>query len=447
MSPTSKRESVPATGPPKVQVRSAARWSDETLRQKDHFDLAISGKPFFTERTDGAQHLSGHQTGTHGHDALGVNRLEFPMTTPNLSRTALHSWHVANGGRMVDFAGWELPVFYETGALAEHHGTRDSVGLFDIDHMGQIAVDGPGARAAIDRVVTSDIASLQVGSSRYGLLCTEDGGVVDDLFVYCLSEDSFLIVVNAANRAVDLDWITTHIAERASVVDRSSGLEMVAVQGPNAVELVDRAAGGGIADLDRFAAGRASLFGTDAIVGRTGYTGEDGVELYLDGGVVDVWTGLLDLAEASGIDAMPVGLSARDSLRFEPGYPLYGHELSLDITPFEARLGWAVHLDGDDFVGRDALLAKKAEGLIRRLETVVMADKGVPREGSPVLDPDGNELGQVVSGMLAPTAGVFAANVFLPRSHGDVDTEVTIDIRSRLKAATVVKRPLYRVGQ
>ena len=369
------------------------------------------------------------------------------MSTTDRSTTALHQWHVDHGGRMVDFAGWDLPVFYPTGALAEHHATRASVGMFDIDHMGQIAVRGPGARSAVDRLVTSDIAGLEVGMSRYGLLCNDDGGVVDDLFVYALAEEHFLVVVNAANRDVDFAWIVDGVGDRAEVTDESSRLEMIAVQGPRAVELVDHAAGGGLLELPRFAAGRASLFGTDAIVGRTGYTGEDGVELYLDGGVVEVWTGLLELAEAQSIDAMPVGLSARDSLRFEPGYPLYGHELGLDINPFEARLSWAVHLDGDDFVGRDALRAHKAAGLSRRLETIVLADKGVPREGSVVLDPDGTPLGTVVSGMLAPTADVFAANVFLPRSHGEVGTELLIDIRGRHKTATVTKRPLYRAGK
>lgn len=369
------------------------------------------------------------------------------MSSTDRSTTALHQWHVDNGGRMVDFAGWDLPVFYPTGALAEHHGTRASVGMFDIDHMGQIAVRGAGARAAVDRIVTSDIAGLDIGLSRYGLLCQPDGGVIDDLFVYCLAEDHFLVVVNAANRDADLAWIIEHIGDAADVADESARLEMIAVQGPRAVELVDLATESDLSPLPRFAAARATILGSDAIVGRTGYTGEDGVELYLDGGVVDVWTGLLSLAEEHGIEAMPVGLSARDSLRFEPGYPLYGHELGLDINPFEARLSWAVDLDGADFIGRDALRSLKDAGLTRRLETIVLADKGVPREGSPVLDPDGTPLGTVVSGMLAPTADVFAANVFLPRSHGEVGTELLIDIRGRHKAATVIKRPLHRAGK
>lgn len=344
---------------------------------------------------------------------------------------------------MVDFAGWELPVFYESGALAEHHGTRSSVGLFDIDHMGQIEIAGERALTVVDRLVTSDIAGLTIGSARYGLLCNDDGGVIDDVIVYRLAADAFLVVVNAANLATDFEWMSSQ-TDGAAIVDRSDELEMMAVQGPNAVALVDKAAGGGVAGLERFTSGRIELFGATAMVGRTGYTGEDGVELYVEGGVVDVWTGLLGLAAEQGVDAMAVGLSARDSLRFEPGYPLYGHELATDITPFEARLGWAVDMEGAEFIGREALAAQRENGITRRLETIVLHDKGVPREGSLVLDEDGAELGVVVSGMFAPTADVFAANAFLPRTHGAVGTPVVIDVRGRQKSASVTKRPLYR---
>lgn len=362
-----------------------------------------------------------------------------------LRRTALHDWHVEHGGRMVDFAGWELPVFYETGAIAEHHATRSSVGMFDIDHMGQVELTGAEALDVIDSLVTSDLASLSVGEAKYGLLCREDGGVIDDVIVYRTAEQTYMVVVNAANRIGDHLWILTHADGRAAdVTDRSDELEMIAIQGPDAVALIDTAAGGGVRELERFTSRRIELFGTDALVGRTGYTGEDGVELYLEGGVVDVWTGLLQLAGDHGIEAVAVGLSARDSLRFEPGYPLYGHELSLDINPYEARLGWAVDLDGAAFVGRDALAAVAEAGIDRRLETLVMSDKGVPRQGSTVVDQEGTVLGEVVSGMFAPTADVFAANAFVPRSHGEVGAELAIDIRGRAKAATIVKRPLYR---
>lgn len=370
------------------------------------------------------------------------------MTAAMLQRTALFDWHVEHGGRMVDFAGWELPVFYEAGAIAEHHATRASVGLFDIDHMGQVEVSGPDAGSVVDSLVTSDMTTLDVGAAKYGLMCRADGGVIDDVIVYRTGDSTYMIVVNAANRVTDHVWIVAHAdGHDAAVTDRSDELEMVAIQGPNAVALVDAAAGGGVATLGRFTSTTIELFGATALVGRTGYTGEDGVELYVRGGVGDVWTGLLGLAGELEIEAMPIGLSARDSLRFEPGYPLYGHELGLDINPLEARLSWAVDLDGADFIGRTALARIADAGVDRRLETLVMSDKGVPREGSTVVDADGNELGPVVSGMFAPTADVFAANAFVPRSHGAVGTDLFIDIRGKTKAATVAKRPLYRLSE
>lgn len=372
-----------------------------------------------------------------------------PTEPAALLRTELFAWHVANGGRMVDFAGWELPVFYE-GAIDEHHATRSSVGLFDIDHMGQIEVTGVEAVALIDHLVTSDMTTLPLGHAKYGLLCADDGGVIDDVIVYRTGADTMLVVVNAANRETDHAWVTT-AAEKfdVTVTDRSDALEMIAVQGPRAVELVNLAAAG-VAGVERFTSSRIDLFGTSAMVGRTGYTGEDGVELYVEGGVTNVWEGLFALAEERGIPAKPIGLGARDSLRFEPGYPLYGHELSRDINPLEARLSWAVDFTDDsgnekNFIGAAALRSVAEAGITRRLETLTMVDKGVPREGSTVVDVDGNTLGPVVSGMFAPTADVFACNAFVPRTHGAVGTELAIDIRGKAKKAVVAKRPLYRL--
>ncbi len=368
----------------------------------------------------------------------------------SLKRTALYDWHVDHGGRMVDFAGWELPVFYESGAIEEHHATRNSVGLFDIDHMGQLDVVGSDAVDFVDSLVTSDMSTLDIGSAKYGLLCHDDGTVIDDVIVYRLAEEHMMVVVNAANRDVDRTWIEDHTTGNdVTVTDRSNVLEMIAVQGPNAVALVDAVTRVNVASIERFSSASIELFGTRALVGRTGYTGEDGVELYIDGGVVDVWTGLLAKAEELDIAATAIGLGARDSLRFEPGYPLYGHELSRDINPFEARLSWAVNLvDADgrdkDFVGADALRTIKAEGIARRLETLTMIDKGVPREGSIVIGADGNELGPVVSGMFAPTVDAFACNAFLPIGYGEVGTTLAVDIRGRQKAAVITKRPLYR---
>ncbi len=368
-----------------------------------------------------------------------------------LHHTPLYDWHANNGGRLVDFAGWELPVFYETGAIEEHHATRNSVGLFDIDHMGQVDITGTDALALVDHLVTSDMTTLAQGAAKYGLLCHDDGSVIDDVIVYRLGAEHFMVVVNASNRSADLAWIEQHASGyNVQVTDRSDALEMIAVQGPNAVALVDSVTNADVAAVPRFTSTQIELFGTSAILGRTGYTGEDGVELYIEGGVVDVWTGIIEAAAENDIAASPIGLGARDSLRFEAGYPLYGHELSREINPFEARLSWAVNLvddDGNDkhFVGSDALRAIKAAGISRRLETLTMIDKGVPREGSLILSPDGTELGEVVSGMFAPTADVFACNAFIPIEHNAVGTELIVDIRGRRKTAVISKRPLYRL--
>jgi glycine cleavage system T protein len=281
------------------------------------------------------------------------------------------------------------------------------------------------------------------------LLCAPEGGVIDDVIVYRTQADELMVVVNAGNRETDLAWIAEHAdGSASSVVDRSDELEMIAVQGPRAVGLIDAVTTSTtrVADLGRFTSTTVELFGTTAIVGRTGYTGEDGVELFINGGVEDVWTGLLDRAAGDNIEATAVGLSARDSLRFEPGYPLYGHELSREISPLEARLGWAVDLDGAYFIGRDAIRQKADEGISRRLETLVLDDKGVPREGCEVLDLDGNVLSTVVSGMFAPTADVFAANTFLPLDHATVGTPLLLDVRGKAKACHVAKRPLYRLS-
>ena len=419
---------------------SSPELTVETLRQPDSTDVELPGKPTHKVAPMGLN-LSGIQTGSQ-------RDLEISMAVDELRRTALHDWHVAHGGRMVDFAGWSLPVFYPLGAIEEHHLTRRSVGMFDIDHMGQFGVRGSGAAASLDRLVTSAIRDVEVGAATYGLLCNDEGGVLDDVIVYRLADDDYMVVVNAANRDADLAWISEHASgETCSVVDRSTEVEMVAVQGPAAVDLVAQATLDSeiVSSLERFRVARTSIAGAGVLIARTGYTGEDGVELYIEsGGMVEVWTALLEAAADHQIEAGAIGLSARDSLRFEPGYPLYGHELSEEITPLEARLSWAVDLDGDEFIGQQALRAQAEAGIERRLETIVMNDRGVPREGSRVLDEAENELGQVVSGMFAPTAEVFAANVFLPRTFA-IGDGVHVNIREKLKSASVVKRPLYRL--
>ncbi len=361
-----------------------------------------------------------------------------------LKRTALHDRHVELGARMVEFAGHSMPVLYETGPIEEHHITRRSVGIFDIDHMGQVAVSGPDAVAFLDHVVTSDIADLEPGQSRYGLLLHEHGGVVDDVFVYRL-DDHYMVVINADNRQKDLDHLKAY-AEPFDVKldDRSDELYMLAVQGPRALELLDKLTDHDVYDIERFAAAHVRLVDVPVVIGRTGYTGEDGVELYFgDEHARRVWNALLDAGLEHDIETAPIGLAARDSLRFEPGFALYGHEISDDINPLEARLAWAINFD-KDFVGKEALERIKSEGVERKLVTFVLLDKGVPRQGYPVLNAEGETIGEVVTGMYAPTADAYAGNALVDARYATTDTPIQIEIRNKPKAARVVQRPLYR---
>jgi glycine cleavage system T protein len=335
-------------------------------------------------------------------------------------------------------------MHYGEGAVEEHKLVRASCGVFDISHMGQVEVSGSDAGTYLDWVITNDIGSMQPGESRYGLLCKEDGGVVDDIFTYRLP-DRYYLVVNAANHDKDLDWLKSHVGSYDAVIkDRSDQTAMIAVQGPNAMQVADALTGGKASSLARFGVGELEAAGVPAIVGRTGYTGEDGVEIFVANEEAErVWHALFDAAADADVQIGPVGLAARDSLRFEPGMPLYGHELDEETTPLEARLKWACHFDRD-FLGRDALLEQQERGLGKRLVTIEMVDRGVPREGYSVLAPDGTEIGRCVTGMYAPTLNWYYANAFVDPAFTKVGTECSVDIRGRRKAATVAKRPLYR---
>ena len=356
---------------------------------------------------------------------------------------------------MTEFAGWDMPVSYPSGALEEHRLVRRSAGIFDVSHMGRFRVAGPGALDYLDRLVTASLARVPEHHSTYALLCRDDGRVLDDLFVYHLPA-SWLVVANAANREKDFGWLEQHRASSAhtaaggvDLTDVSGDTAMIAFQGPAALRVVDRLTDGAASRIPRFGSAELVLSGLphrdaggSVLVGRTGYTGEDGVELFMTSRMAQaVWELLLSEAERAGVEAGPIGLAARDSLRFEPGFPLYGHELTEDVTPLEARLVWACDLD-TEFIGRDAIVRQKDEGVARRLATVRMTERGVPREGFRVLS-EGQDVGHVASGMYAPTLDVCCANVFVPPALAKVGTEVHIEIRGRARAAVVVKRPLY----
>ncbi len=356
-----------------------------------------------------------------------------------MQRTPLYDTHVKLGARMVPFAGYEMPVQYDS-PLEEHAAVRSAAGLFDIDHMGQLIVEGPDAFAFLQYMVTSDVGELAEWEAGYSLLCYDDGGTVDDIFIYHLPEH-FYVVVNAANLKKDVRWLQAHTPGfDVTVTNVSDETYMLAFQGPKAQEVLQS-----ITDADLGAVGfhfstRARVAGVDCLIGNTGYTGEWGYELFFPATEAEtVWNAILEAGEPHGVK--PIGLAARDSLRFEPCLPLYGHELSKDISPLEAGLGFAVKTGKGDFVGRDALLKQRLEGPARKLVCLEMVDKGVPREHYAV-EIDGEE-GFVTSGMFSPTTESYAAMALVPRELAEMDKEVDVIIRGKAKKARIVKRPFY----
>ena len=365
-----------------------------------------------------------------------------------LKRTELYQWHVDHGGRMVPFAGWEMPVQYPTGPIQEHHATRQSAGLFDIDHMGQIEVRGPDAEAFVNQLVTYDVTLMKTLDAHYALFCYADGGIVDDLFVYRLPDpdvgdrDYFFLVINASNRSKDVAWVKAHTAQyEVQVRDISDQTYMLAFQGPEAPQILDRMTSTDLTQMKRFSAVQVTIAeDVPVLLGRTGYTGEDGFELFFPAGsALKVWEAILKEGQAEGVK--PIGLAARDSLRFEPCMPLYGHELSAAITPIEARLSFAVSFD-KDFIGRNALLKQKLEKPDRVLVGFELVDRGVPREGYTVLYEE-EPVGAVTSGMFSPTTGRYLGMAYVPPEISSLGTEIHIQIRKKVVAAKIVKRPFY----
>jgi len=369
--------------------------------------------------------------------------------TLSLKRTRLYEWHVENGGRMVPFAGWEMPVQYPTGPIEEHHTTRRVAGLFDIDHMAQMDVRGPDAEAFLNWLISYDVRKMGLFDAHYALMCYADGGVVDDLFVYRLPDRSdeagrpyFFLAANASNRDKDVAWAKAHAAEfDVEVRDLSDETYMLAFQGPKAPEILNRVTHVNLDELPRFTAVTDTIFeDVPVLLGRTGYTGEDGFELFFpDEYALKVWEGILAAGKPEGIK--PIGLAARDSLRFEPCMPLYGHELAPDITPVEARLSFAVSFD-KDFIGRDALLKQRLEKPQIVLVGFEMIDRGVPRHGYQVTY-DGLDVGEVSTGMFSPTTERYLGLAYVPRGISARDTEIEIIIRDKPKRAKIVKRPFY----
>ncbi len=359
-----------------------------------------------------------------------------------MRRTPLYDAHRAAGARFTEFGGWEMPVQY-TGILAEHALVRRSAGLFDVSHMGEIEVRGPGALALCQRVGTNDAAKLAVGRAQYTPWCDPQGGTIDDTILYRTGEDRYLFCVNASNTETCVAWIREQSAHvpGVEVIDASDSYALLALQGPRAVEVAARAGAPDLARLERFACATTTVAGVRVLAARTGYTGEDGFELFTPpADAVTLWQALLGVAR-DDLEVGPVGLGARDTLRLEAGLPLYGHELARDISPLEAGLGWAVKLDKGEFIGRDALLAQKRNGLARRLIGLKLTGPGIARAGYPVLAA-GAPVGKVTSGTKSPTLGIAIALALV--ASESLDAPLAVEIRGRAVPAERVALPFYR---
>ncbi len=361
-----------------------------------------------------------------------------------MKRTPLHERHGELGARMVAFGGWEMPVQY-TGIADEHHATRNAAGLFDISHMGQVDVHGPDALAFLQHIATQDVATIPPGMSNYSLMCYPDGGIVDDIFIYHLRQGEYLVVVNASNTDKDVAWMHEHSSNfDVQITDRSPDTTMLALQGPKAETILARVTDVDVVHLPFHGVAEGRLFGTAAaIIARTGYTGEDGFELFFPNEHARrVWDGLLDAGRDDGLK--PIGLGARDSLRFEPKLALYGHEIGETINPYEAALGWVVKLDKGPFIGHEALRQIKAEGAKRKIVGLEMTGRGIARQGYGVRTPDGEAVGEVTTGMPAPTIGKNLALALVRSDVAKIGTELDVLVRDKPVRAQVVKTPFYQ---
>ena len=355
------------------------------------------------------------------------------MTT--LLRTPLYENVKAAGGRFVPFGGWDMPVQFK-GIQAEHDQVRTAAGLFDVSHMGEIEVKGAGALAAVNRLITNDLASLVDGQALYTCLCRPDGGIVDDLVVYRFGEDHVFICCNASNREKDFAWIAAHL-EGVTAVDRSSDFAQLALQGPRAVEVLQPLASIDLAPIKRYHFAEGRVGGAPCLFSRTGYTGEDGFELYVG---PDAAPALFDALLASPW-VEPIGLGARDTLRLEMKYALYGNDIDDTTTPLEAGLGWVVKLDKPDFIGKAALVQQKAAGLSRRLVGFEMVGRAPARHDYPVVDAAGAPIGRVTSGSFSPTLKKNIGMAYVPTGLDKVGSPINIQIRERAEPAVVVKTP------
>ena len=358
-----------------------------------------------------------------------------------LKRTPLHAAHLKLGARMVAFGGWDMPVQY-VGIIEEHRKVRSTVGLFDVSHMGEFEIEGPAAVAALQTVTTNDVAALEVGQVQYTLLCDDHGGIVDDATVYRLAADRFMVTVNAAN--IDKDW--AWVLERGRAGDArwrnvSTETGLIAVQGPRAEDLVARLATPDVRAIAYYHAEAGTVAGVATLISRTGYTGEDGFELYVPwNDTARVWTALLETGAPEGV--APIGLGARDTLRLEMRYALYGNDIDETTNPLEAGLGWVVKPAKGQFIGRAAIENVRTAGVRRKLVGLEMADRVVARHGYPVLR-DGGRIGVVTSGSYGPSVETSIALAYVESAHSTPGTALEVEVRGQGRPGRVVRTPFH----
>jgi aminomethyltransferase len=375
-----------------------------------------------------------------------------------LKRTPLFAAHQKLGGKLIEFGGWEMPVQY-TSITDEHLAVRKAAGIFDISHMGEVLVNGAGAEEFLNHTLTNDIRKLALGLGQYTLMCNERGGVVDDLYAYRLGQSSYLLIINASRIEPDVAWLEKQLAafprkSETKLINVSDAMSAVAVQGPLVAQFIDAALMGVAIGGTLVSAAKDLVknqiaefeFGDETIcVARTGYSGEDGFEIIAPNGIIEaVWNKLLEVGQPFGLK--PAGLGARDTLRTEVCYPLYGHELDENTTPIEAGVGFFVALDKGDFVGRSVLAEQKAGGTKKKLVAFKMTEKSAPPRPDYPIWVNGTAVGKVVSGTQSPSLGNGIGMGYVPAELAKVDTEIEIEIRGKRFAAVVVKKPIYKQG-
>lgn len=364
-------------------------------------------------------------------------------------RTPLFEEHKALGAQVIDFGGWDMPVYYSN-ILGEHNSTRNACGLFDICHMGEFFVEGTGAEALVQKVFSRDISNLETGKMALGVLCNESGGVIDDLTVYRLAEKRFMIVVNSSTTKKDFEWIQSakkKFGFNAKFENKSSEIGKLDIQGPRAQQILQKIVSFDLNELKfyTFKEQKKSLNGIDSIISRSGYTGEDGFELYFDWNKsVEVWRKLLSVGKEDGI--VPVGLGARDTLRLEAGFNLYGNEMDEHVSPLECRYAWVVSLE-KDFIGRDALKKQKEQGIKRVLAGFEMVERGIARHGDMVFGTGKIGAGHVTSGSYSPTLKKNIGLCSIKKEFSEIGKEFLVQVREKKLAAKTVKLPFYRRGE